>query len=58
MFCYYFIEHITYPFGFAPLLLFQCPRFSGLVFWWSCWVLAYCFHSSWVVWLRFLLLFL
>jgi hypothetical protein len=28
-----------------------------LVSWWSCWVLAYSFHSSWVVWLRFLLFF-
>jgi hypothetical protein len=33
------------------LLLLQCPWFSGLVFWWSWWVLAYSFHSSWVVWL-------
>jgi hypothetical protein len=35
IFCYYFIEYITYPFG---LHLFSfCPWFSGLVFWWSCW---------------------
>jgi hypothetical protein len=26
-----------------------------LVFWWRCWVLAHSFHSSWVVWLWFLL---
>jgi hypothetical protein len=24
-----------------------------LVFWCSHWVLAYSFHSSWVVWIRF-----
>jgi hypothetical protein len=35
----------------SPLLLLQCPWFSGLVFWWSQWVLTYCFHRSWVVWL-------
>jgi hypothetical protein len=29
----------------------QCPWFSGLVFWWSRWVLAFSFHRSWVVWL-------
>jgi hypothetical protein len=34
------------------LLLLQCPWFSGLVLWWSHWVFAYSFHSSWVVWLR------
>jgi hypothetical protein len=33
---------------FAPLLLLQWPWFAGLVFWWSCWVLVYSFHSSWV----------
>jgi hypothetical protein len=25
-----------------------------LVFRWSCWLLPYSFHRSWVVWLRFL----
>jgi hypothetical protein len=41
----------------VPLLL-QCPWFSGLVFWWSQWILAYSFRKSWVVWvitLHFLL---
>jgi hypothetical protein len=42
---------------FAPLLLLQYPWFSGLVFWWSHWVLAYSFHSFWVFDLRFLLVF-
>jgi hypothetical protein len=33
---------------FTPLLL-QCPWFSGFVFWWNHWVLAYSFLNSWVV---------
>jgi hypothetical protein len=28
-----------------------------LVFWWSLWDLAYSLHSSWIVWLRFLVFF-
>jgi hypothetical protein len=41
----------------APLLLLQYSWFSGLVVWWSCWVLAFSFHSSWVVWLGILFFF-
>jgi hypothetical protein len=55
MLLYYWIYYMSL--WLAPLLLLQCPWFSGLVFWWSHWVLAYYFHSSWVVWLRFLLFF-
>jgi hypothetical protein len=44
------------PLWLTPLLL-QRPWFSGLFFWWSCWVLAYSFQRSWVVWLRFILFF-
>jgi hypothetical protein len=44
-----------------PLLsissLLQCPWFTGLVFWWSCWVLSYSFCSSWVFCLRLLFFF-
>jgi hypothetical protein len=38
--------------------LLQCSWFSGLVFWWSHWVLVYSFHSSWDFCLRVLLFFL
>jgi hypothetical protein len=41
---------------FVPLLLCQCPWFSGFVFWWSHWV-QYSFHSSWIVCLSFRLFF-
>jgi hypothetical protein len=41
-----------------PLLLLQCPWFSGLVLWWSWWVLVYSFHRSWVVLLTVLWVFL
>jgi hypothetical protein len=34
-----------------------CPWFSGLIIWWSHWVLVYFFHSSWIAWLRVLLFF-
>jgi hypothetical protein len=43
---------------FALFLLLQCPWFSGLIFWLSCWVLTYSFYSSSIVWLIFLQLFL
>jgi hypothetical protein len=33
----------------GPLLHLQCLWFSGLVFWWSHWVLTYSFHSLLVV---------
>jgi hypothetical protein len=42
----------------VPFLLPQCPWFSGLIFCCSCSILVCSFHSSWVVWLRFLLFFI
>jgi hypothetical protein len=49
--CYYFIVILLIPLACTSSPS-SMPWFSGLVFWWSCWVLAYSFHSSWVVWLR------
>jgi hypothetical protein len=55
MLLFYWIYYVSL--WLVPLLL-QCPGFSDLAFWWSHWVLIYSFHSSWVVWLKFLLFFL
>jgi hypothetical protein len=35
-----FLSILHIPFA-CTLLLLQCPWFSGLVFWWSRWVLAF-----------------
>jgi hypothetical protein len=43
---FYWIYYISL--WHTPILLCQCPWFSKLVFWWSLWVPAYSFHSSWV----------
>jgi hypothetical protein len=45
---FYWIYHVFL--WLAPLL--QGPWFSGLVFWWSRWVLTYSFHSSCVPWAK------
>jgi hypothetical protein len=57
LFCYIYIQYFR-TLWFAPLLLLQCPWFTGLVFSWSHWDLAYSFHSSWVIGLRVLPFFL
>jgi hypothetical protein len=47
-----------FPFGKKfPLLLLQSPWFTGLYFLWSCWVLVFPFHRSWVFCPRILLYF-
>jgi hypothetical protein len=44
--------HITLVCTSSPSSIPMILRF-GL--WWSHWVLAYSFHSFWVVWVRFIL---
>jgi hypothetical protein len=47
------VLHIPLTYTSSPSM----PMILRFGFWWSCWVLAYSFHSSWVVWLIFLLFF-
>jgi hypothetical protein len=59
-FGYYLVDilHIPLACTSSPSSVPMILRFSGLVFWWSHWVLAYSFYSSFVIWLIFLLFFL
>jgi hypothetical protein len=56
IFCFYFLEYITYPFD-LQLFCFLDAHNSCLGFWWSSWVLVYSFYSFLVSCLRVLLFF-